>query len=202
MPLIVFEGIDGCGKSTQVGLLVERLRAEGIEPILLREPGGTKLGEEVRSLLLSRDTLAGPRAELFGYLMARSQLVQERLKPALTAGETVVLDRFWYSTIAYQGHGLRLDLRKVRAAIELAIDGLSADLALLLQIDPLRAAQRRESLADDRIEARGLSYLQRVAQGYESLVDENELRPVNADRSVEAVAADVWSLVAPLLTHR
>jgi len=101
MTLIVLEGIDGCGKSTQLERLVERLRAAGREPRVLREPGGTELGERIRAILLDPATEACPIAELLGYQVARAQLVHQELKPALERGELVVLDRFWYSTIAY-----------------------------------------------------------------------------------------------------
>lgn len=201
MTLIVLEGIDGCGKSTQLERLVERLRAAGREPLLLREPGGTELGERIREILLDPETEACPIAELLAYQVTRAQLVHQRLKPALEAGQLVVLDRFWYSTIAYQAHGLGLDVHKVRAAIDLAIDGLRADLALCLRIDPTIAAARRTAAGADRIEARGLEYLERVAGGYEALIAAGDLIPVEADRSEGQVAEAIWAKVEPLLAN-
>lgn len=199
MTLIVLEGIDGCGKSTQIELLVERLRVAGHQPLLLREPGGTVLGERIREILLDPETEACPIAELLAYQVARAQLVHQQLKPALTAGRLVVLDRFWYSTMAYQAHGLGLDVHKVRAAIDLAIDGLRADLALCLRIDPTIAAARRTAAGADRIEARGLEYLERVAGGYEALIAAGDLVAVEADRSVDQVAAAIWQRVEAAL---
>lgn len=193
MPLIVLEGIDGCGKSTQARILGQRLRAAGIEPIDLREPGGTPLGERLRSLLLDPATRAGAVAEVLLYQAARAQLVEEVLRPALAAGRTVVLDRFWHSTIAYQAYGLGLDPRPVRAAIDLAVQGLRADLALWFDLPPAEAARRRAAArGEDRIEARGLAYLERVHSGYAALAAAGELLRVDAQRSPEAVAAEVW----------
>ncbi|MEK7414061.1 MAG: dTMP kinase, partial [Planctomycetota bacterium] len=96
MPLIVLEGLDGCGKSTQATLLVERLQRTGKTVLRLREPGGTRLGEAIRTILLDPTTEACAEAELFGYLVARAQLCHEIIAPALARGEWVVLDRFWY----------------------------------------------------------------------------------------------------------
>src|ERR1043165_8810424 len=123
MPLIVFEGIDGCGKTTQVEHLTARLKDGGIAFRHLREPGGTELGERQRALLLDPATKACPTAELFGYLQARSQLCHEVIAPTLAAGGLIILDRFYHSTLAYQAYGLGLDLAQVRAAIRLATGG-------------------------------------------------------------------------------
>ncbi len=200
MPLIVLEGIDGCGKSTQIERLATRLVERGIRPRRLREPGGTVLGEQVRTLLLDQATDACPTAELFGYLTARAQLCQAVIKPALNRGEVILLDRFWYSTMAYQAYGLGLDPRLVRAAIDLALDGLHADLALWLRITPDIALQRRAAArGEDRIEARGLAYQQRVHDGYAILADAGELLTINAEREPDAIFADIWTALEPLL---
>ena len=114
MPLIVFEGIDGCGKTTQVERLKQRLTTDGISFRHLREPGGTELGERQRALLLDPATKACPTAELFGYLQARAQLCHEVIAPALANDELVILDRFYHSTLAYQAYGLGLDQAQVR----------------------------------------------------------------------------------------
>ena len=196
MPLIVFEGIDGCGKSTQLACLAGRLRAQGREPLVLREPGGTALGERIRDILLDPVTAACATAELLAYQVARAQLVEEALRPALAAGRVVLLDRFWYSTIAYQAYGLGCDLRRVRAAIDLAIDGLRSDRALYLRIAASIAEARRAAAGADRIEARGLRYLERVVDGYESLVGTGELQALDAERSEDRVAEAVWAAVA------
>jgi len=191
--LIVLEGIDGCGKTTQSRRLVDHLRAEGLTVTPLREPGGTRLGESVRALLLDPATEAEPTAELFGYLTARAQLCAAVIAPALARGETVVLDRFYHSTLAYQGYGLGLDLDLVRAAIRLAIGGVRIDHAVWIDLDPVVAAQRRARVRamDDRIEARGLAYLQKVHAGFASLAAAGELQRIDGHRSEDEIAADI-----------
>jgi len=206
MPLIVFEGIDGCGKTTQVAELVARLRARGIAVRQLREPGGTALGEQVRAILLDHQTRSSAVAELFGYLMARAQLCDEVLTPGLRAGDTIVLDRFYHSTLAYQGYGLGLDVEQIRAATDLATGGLRPDLVLWLELDPSAAQARRSSARGaDRIEARGLDYLGRVHAGYRRMAEAGELLAIDASRPSAEVAAAVWSHLAlrlPALADR
>lgn len=198
MPLIVLEGADGCGKSTQAGLLAERLAGLGREVLRLREPGGTRLGEAVRALLLSPGTEACAEAELFGYLMARAQLCREVIAPALARRAWVVLDRFWHSTIAYQAWGLGLDPARVRAAIDLAVGGVRPDRALWLRLPPGAAAARRRAraAAADRIEARDAAYHARVEEGYAALAAAGDLAPVDGDGPPEAVAERVWAATA------
>jgi dTMP kinase len=199
MPLIVFEGIDGCGKSTQVELLTKRLAQAGVKHRTLREPGGTALGEAARRILLDPATHACPTAELFGYLQARAQLCDEVLIPALAAHETVVLDRFYHSTIAYQAYGLSLDLARVRAAIDLAVGGVRPDVVLWLNVDPAIAAKRRAAAKPDRIEARGLPYMRRVHAGFETLAKAGELMAVDGTLPSDRIAAAIWEKVSHLL---
>jgi dTMP kinase len=200
MPLIVLEGIDGCGKSTQIERIAARLSERGIRHRRLREPGGTVLGEQVRNLLLDKTTEACPTAELFGYLTARAQLCHAVIKPALNRQEVVLLDRFWYSTMAYQAYGLGLDAHLVRAAIDLALDGLHADLALWLRIDPEVALKRRAaSRGEDRIEARGLAYQQRVHDGYSVLAAAGELHVIDAERDADTIFDELWAAIASLV---
>jgi dTMP kinase len=201
MPLIVLDGIDGCGKSTQLRLLTERLRARGVEPLCLREPGGTALGERVREILLDPATVACPVAELLAYQVARAQLVDQVLRPALSAGRTVLLDRFWYATVAYQAYGLGLDERTVRAAIAVAVGELRVDRAIYLRVPVALGAARRAAARNqpDRIEARGLAYLEKVASGYAALVASGEMIAVDGERPVEVVADDLWRLIQPTL---
>lgn len=195
--LIVLEGIDGCGKTTQARRLAEHLRARGRVVSALREPGGTRLGEAVRALLLDPATEACPTAELFGYLTARAQLCAAVIAPALARGETVVLDRFYHSTLAYQGYGLGLDLDLVRAAIRLAIGTVRIDRAVWLDLDPAEAARRRARVrgTDDRIEARGLAYLQRVHAGFAALASAGELVRIDAARDEDAIAAAIAAAI-------
>ena len=200
MPLLVLEGIDGCGKTTQVERIAATLTACGITPLRLREPGGTVLGEQVRALLLDRATEACPTAELFGYLTARAQLCATVIAPALAEGKVVLLDRFWYSTMAYQASGLGLDPLLVRAAINLAIGGVRADLAAWLAVEPAEALRRRAaSRGEDRIEARGLAYQERVHLGYAALAAEGDLVRIDAARDPDVIFTDLWSRIEPLL---
>ena len=200
MALIVLDGIDGCGKSTQIERLAVRLRERGQQPLRLREPGGTILGEQVRALLLDKATVACPTAELFGYLTARAQLCHSVIAPALAEKRVVLLDRFWYATMAFQVYGLGLDPLGVRAAIDLAVGGVKADVAVWLRLDPTESVRRRAAArGEDRIEARGLAYQQRVHAGYAAMAAAGELVIVDAARTPDAIAADLWSLVEPLL---
>ncbi len=197
MPLIVLEGLDGCGKSTQATLLVERLQRTGKTVLRLREPGGTRLGEAIRTILLDPTTEACAEAELFGYLVARAQLCHEIIAPALARGEWVVLDRFWYSTIAYQAYGHGLDPVRVRAAIDLAVGGVRADAALLLRITSVAATTRRIARAmTDRIESRDASYHARVEAGYAALVTAGDLTAIDADGTPEAVGERIWAAIS------
>lgn len=199
--LIVLEGIDGCGKTTQSRRIVTHLRAHGHVVTPLREPGGTRLGESVRALLLDPATEACPTAELFGYLTARAQLCAAVIAPALARGEVVVLDRFYHSTLAYQGYGLGIDLDLVRAAIRLAIGSVLPDLVLWMDLDPQVAARRRAQTrgTDDRIEARGLAYLQRVHAGFAALATADEMVRIDAAREEDLIAQDIAQHVSRLL---
>ncbi len=163
-----------------------------------REPGGTALGEQVRAILLDPATRSVPVAELFGYLMARAQLCQEVIAPRPgQAAKLVLLDRFYHSTLAYQAYGLGLDPGQVRAAITLATGGLRPDLVLWLRLDPaLAQARRQKERGADRIEARGLPYLERVHAGYARMAADGELAAIDAAQAPEAVAAAVWAAVS------
>ena len=201
MPLIVLEGLDGSGKTTQLNRLYVALEHIGREFIALRDPGGTRLGEQLREILLDPANEVAQTAELFGYLLSRSQLVAERIVPALEQGAAVILDRFWYSTVAYQCFGLGLSRQTVQPAIDLANQGIAADCALYLQISVDRALARRAAASGqlDRIESRGAEYLAKVAGGYETLVAEDALMAIDAEQSVDEVAAAIWAQVQKAL---
>ena len=189
--LIVLEGIDGCGKSTQAARLAERLRVEGREVLTPREPGGTALGERLRSILLDPATEAGAEAEALCYLAARAQLCRTVLAPALARGAWIVLDRFWHSTVAYQGHGLGLDPVRLRAAIDFAVGPVRPDAALWIDVDPDECLRRRAATRPDRIEARGADYLRRVHGGYAALATAGDLHRIDGAGDPDAVAARV-----------
>jgi dTMP kinase len=196
---ISFEGVDGCGKSTQVGLLAEALRREGREVLTLREPGGTLAAERVRELLADPDTPLEPLAELLLFCAARADLVGRQIRPALAAGKIVVCDRFTDSTLAYQGvaRGLGVDL--VSQLNEITTAALAPDLTIYLRLDPDAAHARAVANAPggDRFEDEGVSFQQAVADAYERLARENPERIVTVDAlgTPEQVQARVRSAV-------
>ncbi|HSY09362.1 MAG TPA: dTMP kinase, partial [Candidatus Dormibacteraeota bacterium] len=170
---ITFEGTEGCGKSTQVELLARQLRSLGHRVRVLREPGGTPIGEEIRHTLKHSQNNAAmtPEAELLLMNASRAQLVREIIRPALAAGEIVLCDRFYDSTTAYQGYGRGLDLNLVKEVIDFAVDWTRPHLTLLLEVSPetsrarVAARQSGSALVRDRIEEAGENFFERVAQG-------------------------------------
>jgi len=169
---IVLEGIDGVGKSTQVALLASWLRAIEVPHTLVREPGGTPLGEAIREIVLGRDELdVPPVSELMLIQAARAAVVRDVIRPALAAGRTVVADRFALSTLAYQVHGRGLDERAVRQTIALATGGLIPDLTLVLDVPFADAMARIDGGRDrpDRIEREGEGFRHTVREAYLAL---------------------------------
>ena len=167
---MTFEGIDGSGKTTQAELLAGALRAEGREVIATREPGGTELGERVRSLLLEQDLHVAPWAEAALFAAARAQLVDEVIRPAVTAGADVVCDRYVDSSLAYQGIARGLGVEHVLELNLEATQGLLPDRTFLVVIDAEEAA-RRSSGDADRIEREGIDFQTAVGRAYEELAE-------------------------------
>ncbi|HWD24211.1 MAG TPA: dTMP kinase [Acidimicrobiales bacterium] len=192
---IVFEGGEGSGKSTQASLLASVLGAE-----LTREPGGTRLGEMLRPLMLER--AAGPidpRSELLLMVAARAQHCAERIVPTLESGRDVVCDRFSGSTIAYQGFGRGLPVTEVKSACALATAGLDADLTLLLDV-PLMVASTRRTRPLDAIESAGDGFHDRVRAGFLELArSDPRWVVVSGEGSIADVAAGIQSIVASRL---
>ena len=202
---VTLEGVDGAGKSTQVALLVERLRAAGHEVVRLREPGGTAISEKIRALLLDpTNGEMAPECELLLFEASRAQLVREVIEPALARGAVVVCDRFYDSTHAYQAGGRGFDDVTVRRANELGSCGLAPDVTLVLDMDPAlafeRAGQRGEH---DRMEAEGLAFQQRVRADYLALAKAEPARvrlvsavgePAEVAAAIDAVLAEVGLL--------
>jgi dTMP kinase len=176
---VTFEGVDGSGKSTQVRLLADQLRAEGREVVATREPGGTALGERVRELLL-QGTGAAPWAEVALFAAARAQLVDEVIRPALVDGVDVVCDRYIDSSLAYQGFARGLGIKRVLELNLLVTGGLLPDRTLVLRV-PVDEATRRRGGEGDRIEREGDEFAQYVDRGYEELVRAFPGRVIEAD---------------------
>jgi dTMP kinase len=212
---ITFEGTEGGGKSTQIQILAERLREAGHRVRLLREPGGTPIGEEIRHTLKHSEASHAMTAEAELLLMnaSRAQLVREVIRPALAAGEIVLCDRFYDSTTAYQGYGRQLDPERVKAIIEFAVGATRPDLTLLLDV-PLeisearrlsRSAERETRSAEpaprDRLEEAGRAFFERVHQGFQAIAaaEPKRLRVIDASQSIASVSARIWENVSPLV---
>lgn len=163
---ITFEGSEGCGKSTQSKLLSGYLRSKGRKVVYLREPGGTKISEKIRKILLDSNNLSmNPECEMLLYMAARAQIVKEIIKPALQAGKIVICDRFLDSTLAYQGYGLGIDIKTIRHLGALVTQGIRPDLTIFLDLAVSRGLKVC-GRAKDRIEKRPMGYFRRVRAGY------------------------------------
>lgn len=178
---IALEGVEGAGKSTQVRLLEEWLRARGVEAVVTREPGGTTVGEEARRILLESEHVTA-ETELLLMLAARSALVTEVIRPALESGRVVITDRFDLSTMAYQAYGRELPAAEVEAMNRFATGGLTPDVTVLLDVDPEVGSRRRGGTGRDRIERAGVAFHRRVAGAYR-LLAEGEDRIARVDGS-------------------
>ena len=226
---ITFEGTEGSGKSTHIQLLAERLRATGRIVRVLREPGGTPIGEEVRHTLKhsQQNQAMTAEAELLLVNASRAQLVREVIRPALAAGDLVLCDRFYDSTIAYQGYGRQLDLNDVRTIIEFAVGATRPSLTLLLsvpiEVSEARRRARKHGMSTDvpphgtkpeghtppafsepwrdRMEEAGRDFFQRVENGYKAVAaaEPQRVLAIDSTQLVETVAAAIWRRVEPLL---
>lgn len=168
---ITFEGPDGSGKSTQAALLLEFLRQHGYNVVLTREPGGTEIGDQIRTILSDlHNVRMHPRTETLLFLAARAQIVEQVILPSLAAGAIVLCDRYADSTLAYQGYGHRHDLSQIQALLDFATGGLQPDLTLLLDIDVEVGLQRRAQGGQwNRLDAYDVDFHHRVRQGYHQL---------------------------------
>lgn len=183
--LIVFEGVEGSGKTTQLRRCSDWLQASGLTVVVTREPGGTSLGLGLRKLLLEgHSSPIQDRAELLMYAADRAQHVEEFIKHQLTLGAIILCDRYTDSTIAYQGYGRGLDLTLIQQLNQIATDGLESDLTLWLDIDATMGLKRaRQRGSADRIEQADLAFHQRVQQGFTQLAASNPQRIVRIDAS-------------------
>ena len=204
--LLSFEGGEASGKSVQAKLLADRLRAEGREVVSVREPGSTPVGERVRDIVLhAQDIPLAPNAQALLYSTARAQLVRDVIRPALAEGKIVIVDRFYDSTLAYQGYGHGADLDQLRAVTDFTVGDTRPDRTILLDLPveaaESRAATRKPGRAWDRFEAEARAFHERVGEGYRRLAaaEPNRFVVILADRDIESIAADVWRDVERLL---
>ncbi len=201
MAFITFEGPDGCGKTTQANLLVEDLAKRGFSVCYIREPGGTDIGEQIRSILHNPGNQEmNPCAETLLYSAARAQLVAQVIHPALERGQVIVCDRFYDSTFAYQGHGHGLDLSALRQITHFATGGLRPELTLYLEVDPeigLRRRQKDKEAEWNRLDGLAIEFHRRVHAGYQALIAAEPDRWVVIDghRPIEAIQGDVRTAV-------
>lgn len=206
---ITFEGPEGSGKSTQAQRVIERLQAAGCRVLSAREPGGTRTGEVIRNIL--QHDLAGepicPETEVLLFAASRAQLVRTRIAPALAEGTWVICDRFMDSTTAYQGYGRGFDVERMIAINEFAVGPTVPDLTLLLDLDVgaslgrARARNTERGLQHDRFEREETAFHERIRAGYLELARRwpQRFRIIDTDRPMDAVAADIWRAVEPLL---
>jgi dTMP kinase len=208
---ITLEGIDGTGKSTQFRLLVRYLRRRGRTVAATREPGGTKVGEQVRSILLASKTgKLAPLAELALIYAARAQHLEQVVRPSLARGEIVVSDRYNDASFAYQGYGRKLGVETVRALDRIVCGATQPDLTIGLDLEPRRALARahgreaRRNSRRGRFEAQGLAFHRRVRQGYLEIAGSapHRVKVVSADQSVTEIQAAIRHLVDKFLNEQ
>jgi dTMP kinase len=200
---IVIEGVDHCGKTTQAKRLVRSLKRQGVDAVLLREPGGTIISEKIRRILLSRTTRMCPRTEVFLYLAARAQVTAEKIAPALGAGRVVVADRFHLSTYAYQIGGRGMPTELVMAADRFARHALQPDLTIVLDITPAEARRRRDQAGKkpDRIEQEKPAFFARIRRYYQQAAQtDDKIILLRGRRPPEELAAEIEVRVRQLLT--
>lgn len=211
--LITFEGVEGSGKSTQLAALSKRLKEMGLQVVETKEPGGTRIGEQIRRVLLQRregggfgklTTRMSGATELLLYLASRAQLVEEIIKPSLEAGKIVLSDRFADSSVAYQGYGRSLPLDLIEQLNRFATQGIFPHLTLLLDLDPevgLARITKEKGRGLDRLEGEEIAFHRRVREGYLSLAkgEPKRIKVLAADKDEAALEEEVWGHVKPLL---
>lgn len=197
---ITFEGADGCGKTTQLELAQNYLKEQGVEFIATREPGGSELGRELRQILLHYPGKVANECETFLYLADRAQHVETVIKPALKAGKAVLCDRYTDSTIAYQGYGRGIELKRINYLNDIATAGLKPDLTLVFDVDS-EVAQTRLGGEKDRLEAEGLEFHKLVRQGYLEIAtkESGRVKVVDANLGIDEVFKQTVTLLKTLL---
>ena len=200
---IVFEGPEGAGKSTQIKHLAANLHNADIDPVLTREPGGTVAADKVREIILDPKLTINPLAEFLLYSASRAQHVEEVIEPALNAGKTIISDRFFGASVAYQGYGRGLELDFIYKLSERVTKNLKPDLVLLLDIEPELGLERIAARGQkDRLEQADLSFHKRVREGFLKQAEENNSWILlDATQTEKKLAATIWNVVKSELEH-
>ena len=203
---ITFEGPEGSGKSTQLPQLAQFLEEKGLSVVRTREPGGTKIGDQIREVLVRMDnTELHPRTEILLFLAARAQLVEELIIPSLQQGKIILCDRYGDSTLAYQGYGHGLDLDALRAMLQFATGGLKPDRTILLDVDVMTGLKRKKIKEEwNRLDAYELSFHERVRTGYHILAGQEPERwkIVDATQEPEQVQKEIRALVLDAIENK
>lgn len=173
--LISFEGIDGCGKSTQIKLLSEKLSNNNINNFIFREPGGSRISEKIRSILLDKNNSISSESETLLFLAARSNLVNELIEPAIKNNDMILCDRYFDSTIAYQCYGKGMDIEIVNIMNKFAIKNIFPSLTIIFDISPEIVQQRLKDKELDRMEMLGLEFQNKVRKGYIEISKNNNI---------------------------
>lgn len=202
--LITFEGIDGCGKSTQIELLKNYLDTLKVVYVVFREPGGTEISEKIRSLLLHDTGEMDPVTELLLFSAARSQLIREKVIPLLNEKKIVILDRFYDSTTAYQGYGREsADLDSIFSLNRLASHQLTPNITFYLRIKPELAALRTQHTLKDRMERAGTDFFNKVSEGYDELATKEErIFTIDATNSANKIHRQIVELIGDLQQYQ
>lgn len=197
---ITFEGIDGCGKTTQLEMLEKYLKEKNFETIVTLEPGGCEIGKNLREILLFHKGFVADSAELFLYLADRAQHIEEIVTKNVNEGKIVLCDRCIDSTVAYQGYGRGGDIEKINFLNEIATNGKKPDLTLLFDVD-IETAQTRVGKTKDRLEKESLEFHERVRKGYLALAEKfpERIKTVNANEAIDTVFSNVKKIINEIL---
>lgn len=189
---ITFEGIDGCGKTTQMNLLAEYLKSKGVEVVITREPGSKGIGEKIREILLNYDGEVSSNCESFLFLADRAQHIDMLVKPAIESGKIVLCDRHIDSTVAYQGYGRGLDLERIKMLNNLATSGLKPNLTFVFDID-VETALTRVGKSQDRMESAGIEFFEKTRRGYLEIAKQepDRVKVINSKDNIENIFEQV-----------
>lgn len=196
----VFDGVDGAGKSTQLERFAKWLSDNGREIVVCKDPGSTPLGEQLRDLLLnSKDLPIHMRTEMMLFTTARTQLVEQIVRPAIAAGKVVVLDRYLFSTVVYQGYAGKLDPKMIWDLNQVATDGVMPNATFLLDI-PVEIAMQRLGDNLDRMESRGPDYFEKVRAGFLTIAKHHEsVHVIDANRDIDAIESSIRQIARTVL---